>query len=57
MGQAASIPQGGGRHQRKLKNFLLDPHFQLTKVRNTNIEPDQLSKILGGNIFRLMRLA
>jgi len=36
---------------------LLDPYFQLSKIRDTNIEPDQLGKILGGNILRLMGLA
>jgi uncharacterized protein len=35
---------------------LLDPYFQLSKIRDTNINPDQLSKILGGNILRLMGL-
>lgn len=36
---------------------LLDPYFQLSKVRDTNIDSDPLGKILGGNILRLMRLA
>lgn len=35
---------------------LLDPYFQLSKIRDTNINADQLSKILGGNILRLMGL-
>jgi uncharacterized protein len=35
---------------------LLDPYFQLSKIRDTTINPDQLSKILGGNILRLMGL-
>jgi hypothetical protein len=35
---------------------LLDPYLQLSKIRDTNIEPDQLDKILSGNILRLMRL-
>ena len=29
MAQAASSAPTTGRHQRKLKNYLLDPHFQL----------------------------
>jgi HAMP domain-containing protein len=30
MAEAASItPSAGGRHQRRLKNYLLDPHFQV----------------------------
>ena len=36
---------------------LLDPHFQFSKIRDTNIEPGQLDKILGGNILRLMGIA
>jgi predicted TIM-barrel fold metal-dependent hydrolase len=35
---------------------LLDPYLQLSKIRDTNIESDQLHKILSGNILRLMRL-
>jgi hypothetical protein len=35
---------------------LLDPYLQLSKIRDTNIESDQLDKILNGNILRLMRL-
>jgi uncharacterized protein len=35
---------------------LLDPYLQLSKIRDTNIESDQLDKILSGNILRLMRL-
>jgi predicted TIM-barrel fold metal-dependent hydrolase len=34
---------------------LLDPYFQLSKIRDTCIEPDQLQKILGGNVLRLLR--
>lgn len=34
---------------------LLDPYFQLSKIRDTCIEPDQLEKILGGNVLRLLR--
>jgi hypothetical protein len=36
---------------------LIDPYFELSKVRDTNITSDQLDKILGGNILRLMGLA
>jgi hypothetical protein len=36
---------------------LLDPHFELSKIRETSITPDQLDKILCGNILRLMGLA
>ncbi len=36
---------------------LLDPHFQLAKVRDTHVLPGALDKILGGNILRLMGLA
>jgi len=36
---------------------LLDPYFQLSKVRDTNVAADGLKKILGGNILRLMGLA
>jgi predicted TIM-barrel fold metal-dependent hydrolase len=36
---------------------LLDPYFQLSKVRDTNVSADGLKKILGGNILRLMGLA
>ncbi len=36
---------------------LLDPYFQLSKVRDTNVAADGLKKILGGNIRRLMGLA
>jgi predicted TIM-barrel fold metal-dependent hydrolase len=36
---------------------LLDPYFQLSKVRDTNVAEDGLKKILGGNILRLMGLA
>jgi hypothetical protein len=35
---------------------LLDPYLQLSKIRDTNIESDQLDKILSGNVLRLMRL-
>jgi predicted TIM-barrel fold metal-dependent hydrolase len=36
---------------------LIDPYFELSKVRDTNIASDQLGKVLGGNILRLMGLA
>jgi methyl-accepting chemotaxis protein len=29
MGEAATAPLAGGRHQRRLRNYLLDSHFQL----------------------------
>jgi uncharacterized protein len=35
---------------------LLDPYFQLSKVRDTNVSNAALEKILGGNILRLMGL-
>jgi predicted TIM-barrel fold metal-dependent hydrolase len=36
---------------------LLDPYFQLSKVRDTKVDADGLKKILGENILRLMGLA
>ncbi|HEY3458334.1 MAG TPA: amidohydrolase family protein [Bryobacteraceae bacterium] len=36
---------------------LIDPYFELSKVRDTNIASDELDKILGSNILRLMGLA
>lgn len=36
---------------------LLDPYFQLSKIRDTNVDSGALEKILGGNILRLMRLS
>jgi predicted TIM-barrel fold metal-dependent hydrolase len=36
---------------------LLDPYFQLSKVRDTTVAGDGLKKILGENILRLMGLA
>jgi predicted TIM-barrel fold metal-dependent hydrolase len=36
---------------------LLDPYFQLSKVRDTTVSGEGIQKILGGNILRLMGLA
>jgi uncharacterized protein len=35
---------------------LLDPHAQISKIRDTNLSADALDLILGGNILRLMGL-
>ena len=36
---------------------LLDPYFQLSKIRDTLVDSGALTKILGGNILRLMGLS
>src|SRR6478736_1986518 len=52
MGEAASKPQGGGRHQRKLRNFLLDPHFQLKYSGYLVLIALALSVSLGAVLWR-----
>lgn len=52
MGEAATIPQGGGRHQRKLKNFLLDRHFQLKYTAYLVLIALALSASLGAVLWR-----
>src|SRR6478736_3731930 len=55
MGEAASKPQGGGRHQRKLRNFLLDPHFQLKYSGYLVLIALILSASLGAVLWRTSR--
>lgn len=35
---------------------LLDPYFQLSKIRDTRVSPQDLELVMGGNILRLMGL-
>jgi hypothetical protein len=53
MAEAASItPAPGGRHQRRLKNYLLDPHFQLKYTSYLMLIAVALSVGLGSLIWR-----
>ncbi len=56
MGQPANTPQGGGgRHQRKLKNLLLDRHFQLKYTAYLVLIALALSVSLGAVLWRTSR--
>jgi hypothetical protein len=55
MAEAATIsqsPPGGGRHQRRLKNYLLDPHFQFKYTSYLMLIAVALSVGLGTLIWR-----
>jgi len=55
MAEAATIsqsPPGGGRHQRRLKNYLLDPHFQFKYTGYLMLIAVALSIGLGSLIWR-----
>src|SRR6478735_5408569 len=52
MAEAATAPTPGGRHQRRLKNYLLDPHFQFKYTGYLMLIAVVLSVGLGALIWR-----
>jgi nitrogen fixation/metabolism regulation signal transduction histidine kinase len=55
MAEAATAPLAGGRHQRRLRNYLLDPHFQLKYSSYLVLIAVVISVGLGGFLWSTSR--